>query len=134
VNAFADIAGLEPHRIWEGVVGRVVHGDRVTLSVVELDPDCVIPDHRHENEQLGMIALGSLNFRVGDEVRELGPGGTWRIPANVPHEVRTGPRGRSCSRSSRRRATTGRRSSGSSPARRDGHNRASKSPRREHRR
>jgi quercetin dioxygenase-like cupin family protein len=93
VSAFADIASLEPHRVWDGVIGRVVHGDRVTLSVVELDPDCVIPEHSHEKEQVGMIALGSLTFRIGDEVRELEPGGTWRIPANVPHQVRTGPKG-----------------------------------------
>ena len=32
-------------------------------------------------------------FRVGDEVRDLEPGGTWRIPPNVPHEVHTGPEG-----------------------------------------
>ena len=93
MSAFAAIAGLAPHCIWEGVIGRVVHGDRVTLSVVELDPDCVIPEHRHENEQVGVIALGSLTFRIGEEVRELTPGGTWRIPANVPHEVRTGLQG-----------------------------------------
>jgi quercetin dioxygenase-like cupin family protein len=93
VSAFADIASLEPHRIWEGVVGRVVHGERVTLSVVELDSDSVIPEHSHENEQVGMIVLGSLTFRVGDELRELTPGGAWRIPANIPHEVRAGPQG-----------------------------------------
>ncbi len=92
-SAFADIAGLEPHQIWDGVVGRVVHGDRVTLSVVELDADCFIPAHDHENEQVGMIVLGSLTFRVGDETRELRPGGTWRIPPNVPHDVRTGAEG-----------------------------------------
>jgi len=25
--------------------------------------------------------------------RTFGPGGTWRIPSNVPHEVRVGPEG-----------------------------------------
>ena len=36
---------------------------------------------------------GSLTFRVAEESRELGPGGTWRIPANTPHGVVTGPDG-----------------------------------------
>jgi quercetin dioxygenase-like cupin family protein len=40
-----------------------------------------------------MFLHGSLTFRVGDESRELGPGGTWCIPANTPHEVITGPDG-----------------------------------------
>ena len=39
-----------------------------------------------------MIA-GSVEFRVGDETRELRPGDTWSIPANTPHEVHTGPDG-----------------------------------------
>ena len=36
---------------------------------------------------------GSVEFRVGDETRQLGRGGTWRIPSNVPHEVKVGPEG-----------------------------------------
>lgn len=40
-----------------------------------------------------MVLHGSVQFRVGEETRELGPGQTWRIPANVPHEVVTGPDG-----------------------------------------
>jgi len=93
VSAFADLAALAPQRIWEDVVGRVVHGQLVTLAVVELDRNTVIPEHNHEHEQVGMIVAGSLTFRVGDETRQLRPGGTWRIPANVPHEVHTGPNG-----------------------------------------
>jgi quercetin dioxygenase-like cupin family protein len=70
-----------------------VHGERITLGIVELDPDSVVPEHRHENEQLGMCLAGSLDFRVGDETRALGPGDTWSIPADVPHEVHVGPEG-----------------------------------------
>ena len=52
-----------------------------------------MPEHHHVNEQTGMLIRGSLTFRIGDETRELGPGATWCIPANVPHEVRAGPQG-----------------------------------------
>jgi quercetin dioxygenase-like cupin family protein len=34
-----------------------------------------------------------MRFRVGDETRDLSPGGTWRIPGDVPHEVAAGPDG-----------------------------------------
>jgi unsaturated pyranuronate lyase len=93
VSAFDETSKTEPQKIWEGVAGRVVHGERLTLGLVELDPGSVVPEHSHENEQLGIMVSGSVQFRVGDETRELGPGDTWSIPANTPHEVHTGPEG-----------------------------------------
>src|SRR5919201_1877099 len=93
MSAFGGVSSLDLQRIWEGVHGRVVHGDRLSFGVIELDPDSVIPEHKHENEQLGMCLSGSLRFRVGDETRDLGPGETWAIPSNVPHEVHVGPEG-----------------------------------------
>lgn len=93
VSAFSELGTLGPQDIWDGVSVRAVHGERITFGVVELDPNAVVPQHQHENEQLGMVLSGSLTFRVGEESRELGPGGTWCIPANVPHEVVTGPDG-----------------------------------------
>jgi quercetin dioxygenase-like cupin family protein len=93
MSAFDDLRAIGPQDIWNGVVVRAVHGRQLTLGVVELEPNAAVPEHRHENEQLGMVLTGSVNFRVGDETRELGPGGTWCIPANVPHEVTAGPDG-----------------------------------------
>lgn len=93
MSAFADLAGLSPLRIWDGVVGRVVEGRRATLCVLELDPDSVVPEHSHDNEQIGVLLAGSVTFRIGDETRQLVPGGTWSIPASVPHAVETGPDG-----------------------------------------
>jgi quercetin dioxygenase-like cupin family protein len=90
---FADLEGLDAQRIWEGVTGRVVEGERVTLAVIELDPDSVVPEHRHENEQVGVLVSGLLHFRIGEETRRVEPGGTWCIHAHVPHEVRAGPEG-----------------------------------------
>jgi unsaturated pyranuronate lyase len=93
VSAFDDVPAIGPQAIWDGVVVRAVQGERTTVGVVELEPDAHVPEHRHENEQLGMVIAGSVRFRVGDETRELGPGGTWRILANEPHEVHAGPEG-----------------------------------------
>jgi quercetin dioxygenase-like cupin family protein len=93
VSAFGSVSSLDLQRIWDGVHGRVVHGDRITLGVIELDANSIVPEHSHEHEQLGMCLSGSLLFRVGDESRELGPGETWSIPGNVPHEVQFGPDG-----------------------------------------
>ncbi len=93
MSALDDLAALEPIRIWDGVIARSVDGERVGFAVVELEPSIVVPEHSHDNEQLGVVLSGSVSFPIGDEMRDLEPGGTWRIPPNVPHEVHTGPEG-----------------------------------------
>jgi quercetin dioxygenase-like cupin family protein len=93
VSAFANLSVLDLQKIWDGVHARVIHGDRITLGIVELDAGSHVPEHRHENEQLGMCLSGSLDFRVADETLRLGPGDTWTIPSDVPHEVQVGPEG-----------------------------------------
>jgi quercetin dioxygenase-like cupin family protein len=92
-SPFTDLSDIAPQRIWGGVVGRAVHGERLTMAFIELEPDSVVPEHSHDNEQVGLLLRGALQFRIGDEARELRPGATWRILANVPHEVVTGPDG-----------------------------------------
>ena len=89
-----DLETLPVIDVWGTAVrARRIEGERITLAVVELAPDAVVPGHQHEAEQLGMVIEGSVTFTIGDERRELGPGGTWRIPSNVPHQVTTGPEG-----------------------------------------
>ena len=93
MSAFGSLGEIPPHRIWDGVVGRVVAGERTTFVVVELQPHTVVPEHAHENEQIGVLASGSMLFRIGEEERELQSGGTWSIPSNVPHSVTAGAEG-----------------------------------------
>ena len=93
MSAFGDIASLRVLSIWEGVVARAVDGEDASFAVVELDPDSVVAEHAHPNEQLGMVLRGNVRFRVDGETQELGPGQTWSIPPNTPHEVHTGPEG-----------------------------------------
>ncbi|HUQ23676.1 MAG TPA: cupin domain-containing protein [Gaiellaceae bacterium] len=95
MSAFDDLRSVVPRRVWNGVTARAVHGERLTLALVELDPDAVVDEHSHDHEQLGMVIRGSIRFRVGDEERELGAGETWSIPSNTPHRAVAGPDGAS---------------------------------------
>ena len=88
-----DLADLPPIRLFDGVAARRVEGDRVTLAIVELEPNGVVPEHRHPYEQNGMVIQGQIRFNVDGEERELGQGGTWRILADVPHAAVAGPQG-----------------------------------------
>jgi len=93
MSAFGGIDRLEHIRIWGGVTVQAVEGDRTTLAVVDLEPGANVPEHHHDNEQLGVLIRGAMHFRVGDETRDLAPGDTWRILSDVPHEVTAGPEG-----------------------------------------
>jgi len=80
--------------IWGAAVrARRVQGERISLAVVELGPGAVVPEHHHEAEQLGMVITGEVTFNLDGEIRVLGPGGTWRILSNRPHQVTAGPDG-----------------------------------------
>jgi quercetin dioxygenase-like cupin family protein len=91
VSYFDELAGLPPIQIWDGLVARAVESERVTLSVIELDANTAVPEHAHENEQVGVLISGSVRFTIGGETRDVGPGSTWSIPAHVPHDVVVGP-------------------------------------------
>jgi quercetin dioxygenase-like cupin family protein len=89
-----DIGTLNPFDIWgEAVRARKIEGRSITLAVVELAPGATVPSHQHVQEQLGICITGTVTFTVGDETRELGPGGTWRAHSNVSHGVTAGPEG-----------------------------------------
>jgi quercetin dioxygenase-like cupin family protein len=93
MTAFGGIDRLDHLRIWDGLTAQAVEGDRMTLAVIDLEPGAAVPEHHHDNEQLGVLIRGTMRFRVGDETRDLGAGDTWRILSNVPHEVTAGPEG-----------------------------------------
>ena len=93
MSAYANLAELQPLPIWTGVLGRAVQGDRITMAVVELAPNTIVPDHDHPNEQLGIVLKGSMTFTIGGERRELLAGDTYNIPANVVHGVVAGAEG-----------------------------------------
>ena len=88
-----DLSEIAPIQVWDHIRARRVQGGQVTLAVVELDPGAMVPEHRHPNEQNGLVIRGEMRFRVGSEERTLGPGGTWRVLGNVPHEAQAGPDG-----------------------------------------
>jgi quercetin dioxygenase-like cupin family protein len=89
-----DITDVPALDVWgDSVQARVIVGRNASLSVVELAPGAIVPEHRHQHEQLGLCITGSITFTIDGERRELGPGGTWRITSNLPHDAVAGPDG-----------------------------------------
>jgi quercetin dioxygenase-like cupin family protein len=92
-GAFDKLGEIRSQQLFDGITARAVHGDHLTLAVVELEPGAVVAEHSHDNEQLGMLLDGELTLRVGDEERTLGPRETWCIAPNVAHSGHAGSEG-----------------------------------------
>jgi quercetin dioxygenase-like cupin family protein len=89
-----DIGDVQALNVWgETVKARPIVGEKASFAVVELAPDAIVPEHRHPNEQIGLCIEGSITFTIDGERRKLGPGGTWRILSDVPHDAVAGPAG-----------------------------------------
>ena len=93
MTTFQPVANLRQIVLADGVVARAVEGERMTMAVVDLEPNSVVAEHRHENEQLGFIIRGSMTMRIGDEILELHAGDTYTIPSHVEHGAAAGPDG-----------------------------------------
>lgn len=69
---------------------RLVTGERMMLAHVYLRQGCLVPMHRHENEQLTYVLDGALEFKIGDDRARtvvVRSGEVLFIPSNVPHEA-----------------------------------------------
>ena len=90
---FSEFNAQQPYAVWEGINARAIVGERMTMALVDLDPDMEVPEHHHPNEQLGFVMQGELTFTIGGETRTLHPGETYSIPPDVPHSAVTGAQG-----------------------------------------
>ena len=93
MSTFTSFSTVRPYKIWAGAVARAVHGERVTMALIDLDPNLDIPEHHHVNEQLGFVVLGKVTMVIGGEEKELAAGEAYSIKSNVPHSARTGGEG-----------------------------------------
>ena len=71
-----------------GVFRQAVSGERAMLTRIVYRGGVVVPEHRHEAEQLMLVEAGRLWARVGDEEAEVGPGSILVIPSNWIHAFR----------------------------------------------
>jgi quercetin dioxygenase-like cupin family protein len=69
---------------------RILAGEHLTLSLVDLPPGAEVAEHEHPHEQLGMVVEGSITMRIAGEERTLGPGDVYRVAPGLPHGGRAG--------------------------------------------
>jgi quercetin dioxygenase-like cupin family protein len=93
MSTFKSLEQIRPHILRDGVLARAVTGERLTLAVIDLEPNSMVPEHKHENEQLGFVISGSITMTVGSEKLKLEAGDTYAIPSNTSHAAHAGPDG-----------------------------------------
>ncbi|MEE9202366.1 MAG: cupin domain-containing protein [Dehalococcoidia bacterium] len=72
-----------------GVKTRLAFGEKLNISVVELEPHSVVPRHHHPHEQMGFVASGEVEMGIGGEARVLRKGDAYLVPSDVEHSART---------------------------------------------
>ena len=78
---------VERRELVPGITLRIMWGDKVMMSMVEIAPKAVLPPHKHPHEQAGLVLEGEFDFTIGDEIKTLGPGEAYIIPGGVEHSL-----------------------------------------------
>ena len=93
MSTYVSVAGLQPHQIWDGVIARPLHGDTITVGILDFEPLTQVPEHRHANEQLGLVLKGSIAMVIDGARRDLRVGDMYSIRSGIPHSGEAGPDG-----------------------------------------
>ncbi|MBN1343088.1 MAG: cupin domain-containing protein [Phycisphaerae bacterium] len=75
-------------RLFEGVTARLAWGEKVMLSLVDLDPGGEVPEHSHPHEQAGICIEGHFELVVNGQARLVEAGQMYIIPGDTPHAAR----------------------------------------------
>lgn len=67
---------------------QMVYGEKAMVARLVLRKGAVVPEHRHENEQISYVLDGALRLTMGDgRVVTLRSGEVLVIPSNLPHSA-----------------------------------------------
>ena len=81
---------VEEEQVNPMIKRKMIWGDKVMISKLELSDGCIVPQHEHENEQVTQVISGTIRFWLGkdkDQEIDVHPGESLIIPANLPHEA-----------------------------------------------
>ena len=67
--------------------------EKMTLTIMELEPNRVTEEHSHPHEQVGYMITGDAVFVIAGEPHSVRAGQMWCLPGGVPHQVKVGPQG-----------------------------------------
>ncbi|HXD77357.1 MAG TPA: cupin domain-containing protein [Puia sp.] len=81
------LANIPAKEIRPGFFGKMVHGEKSTLTIWEIKKGSRLPEHNHPHEQITLVLDGELEMIIGGTKYVLTSGATHAIPSNVPHSA-----------------------------------------------
>jgi len=81
------ITDLPVKKLAPGLDGYYVHGQSMTLGLVDIKAGSVLGLHHHVHEQITYIVEGQLDMVIGGESVSLKTGMFYVIPSNTPHSA-----------------------------------------------
>jgi len=70
------------------LIGRkIIAGEKAMVAQVFLAKGAVVPEHKHESEQITYILEGALLFEIDGKEILVGKGQVLRIPSWMPHKA-----------------------------------------------
>jgi quercetin dioxygenase-like cupin family protein len=76
-----------------GITMQAIVGEQMLANWVRLEPNTVMPEHDHPQEQLGVVLEGVLHLTVAGETKAVEPGMAYTIQGGVRHKGVAGPEG-----------------------------------------
>lgn len=90
MDYFCDFETRKEKELLPGVIIKTFWGKEMLASLVNLEPNTMIPLHSHVHEQIGTIISGEIELTIDGEARLLKPGDTYIVPGNIEHSAKTG--------------------------------------------
>lgn len=74
IMSFYDSNERQPKEIIAGINARTFWGDKMTVTLVTLEPHVILLSHSHSHEQAGYVLEGEIEFTISEQTQVLGPG------------------------------------------------------------
>jgi quercetin dioxygenase-like cupin family protein len=76
-----------------GIQVQPVIGESLMTCWISLEPNAVVAEHSHPNEQLGVVVAGSVTLTAAGETREAVTGDAYVVPSGLSHRAVAGAAG-----------------------------------------
>lgn len=86
---------LELEQPFPGITRQAFTTTQATVSRYDFEPGASFPLHSHAQEQITLVARGSIEITLAGESEELAPGDWSVAAAGVEHGITAGPSGAS---------------------------------------
>ena len=84
---------VTPVELIPGIKGHIVSAERLMINVLTAQPHSVMPNHRHENEQMMIVLDGEADIAVDGKLYHMEKGDVVIFPSNVDHAAHISDKG-----------------------------------------